>query len=51
MYRGSHRNAKVMSNILVTTMKNFNLIINFVFAKQLLEPIQRLVTHLQGKLA
>ena len=44
MYWGWHRNTKVMANILV--MKNFNLIINFVSAKQLLEPIKGLVSYL-----
>lgn len=35
----------------VATMKNFGDIINFVFAKQLLEPMQLFITCLQGKIA
>ena len=45
------RNTKVMTNKLVTTIKNFNQIINFVSVKQLQEPIQSLATCLQDKLA
>ena len=43
---GWDRNTKVMTNSSVTTIKSFNQINHFVSAKQLVEPIQPLVTCL-----
>ena len=43
---GWDRNTKVMTNSFVTTIKSFNQINHFVSAKQLVEPIQPLVTSL-----